>query len=1462
DRFFCGHQYHPVFGQSITKKIANPAFCAFVSKVIDDNSQKLSIADTLSAFVALRNDTTGHGTIDREEAFTYNPLLQALLENIIALLPDIKKRIPVLIRHISVERNAHTVQYLSIIGTGKPSPKHCMVKDYGILEKNQIYLWRGEDDEPILLSPLMFYRKELFYMLSKINKGIPCYTAERDENHEPDELILSFKKRAPWLLERSFPHRESQKRRDTAPSKLHQYQQLLLVALEDGVISSDEEQMLIQMQKLLGLRHDEVANLHEKMGYAKALAARNPRGRTPSHPKASTVENVSIAKARSLEERGNFLEAIACWKKLLQETPSDQEYRLSLLRLLMEVSAFSEVERVAREGIMLADSSRIRTILSRCLFAQNYIAQASRELRQARNLDPKCLEMQLEEIQQMLANVVDYREILVSIQALKEDHPNELRVQLLLLGTKALLKEDYTEVLDLYYDALEKSPHNYQLYSDMVSFLMRDHQHERAIQICRRYLERNPLNDELQSFLSFLLLIADVHKNEMVAKKHLNQALELNPRSSLALQVKAYVELYYHHDSDAALREFRNLLSLEPSLAITLDVTEGLPSCGAIEQAISLLNIKRRRYPNRPKIQLTLIDRYYDLGDYALVLQEIDSEEVRDFPGALSIKIKTLLELAQLDEVEKLLPNLKDGPLRYMCEGRIFLHKENYREAGNSFAKVLEYGPNGVAATLNILCLNAQGRSRKAEQFVSRLSYVTNEHRVCLARGLYNEGLYDRVKVHLEAMEKTKFCDFEDASIIAKAINEYPLALKFAQWTIEQSPDSATGHRLIGDIYLAQEEWDTAEEHYIIALDMEPENRTVLNNYGYCHEQRGRYHRAMACYKEASQTEEAELKWTIYQNMLRAGGGNPKAPEYQELCTEILAYVDQFLVDEEDNQEALTTKAEVFLYNTQTDALSELLPKIEPSKEKYRYEVHVLYNKGERELALQKMTTALEHFSDPWMFDQQIILLCEAGRMRKAEQEIETKGIMTNQFRLNLAQAYLDAGDTEKHLSYLKAVNLEEPCDLEAAFNVAQNGNCFELALRFANAVLAEGRLSVGHLLIADLKYATDDWEEAEKHYRMALEFDPNNFLAHNNFAFFLENIGLSKRAIEHFQLTLQTSDESLRAVVLWNLARNCVAVGQLEDALSHVDATLAIGEDLQQLGWFVHNVIQSGMIEDFLPWYEQKLGRFSKNAELHRHMCNALFLVQRVADSHIYAMKAVRLAPKDARMHKALAVSFERQDKFKYAHASYKMALRCITEENKVEVQFAYADFLIRIESHEEAKEIYQRMYQDTEASQVTYNWALSYVRYDFYNDGKKVICALQEQYPEHRHLPMFLGLLDLNRGLKIVTTNPVSGKKLLRNGVALIRPLYMENLAFTQTPLLDAYAALEETDEELACIHELLALNEGETDPELVSRKLKALIRAGRQEEAQYEYDMFGIMFPDASLGDDEALAALKHI
>jgi arylsulfatase A-like enzyme/predicted Zn-dependent protease len=185
----------------------------------------------------------------------------------------------------------------------------------------------------------------------------------------------------------------------------------------------------------------------------------------------------------------------------------------------------------------------------------------------------------------------------------------------------------------------------------------------------------------------------------------------------------------------------------------------------------------------------------------------------------LMLKDKYDEAVALINRIIEADPDVVDA---YFTLGNLYFKKREFRNALDSFFKVLERRPSDAFTVINIA--NAYiglGEIDEAEKFVlSVIDLIPPDSQL-----YYLLGNIKNLK------------------------EEFDEAIKYYKECLRLNPFSASGYNALGGIYVIQERWDEAEEYLLKAQDYNPKLRNLHYNLALIQEERGELIKAVDEYK-------------------------------------------------------------------------------------------------------------------------------------------------------------------------------------------------------------------------------------------------------------------------------------------------------------------------------------------------------------------------------------------------------------------------------------------------------------------------------------------------------------------------------------------------------------------------------------------------------------------------------------
>ena len=230
----------------------------------------------------------------------------------------------------------------------------------------------------------------------------------------------------------------------------------------------------------------------------------------------------------------------------------------------------------------------------------------------------------------------------------------------------------------------------------------------------------------------------------------------------------------------------------------------------------------------------------------------------------------------------------------------------------------------------------------------------------------------------------------------------------------------------------------------------------------------------------------------------------------------------------------------------------------------------------------------------------------------------------------------------------------EEFTVLETDFMRKERGKEIVVARRtLANDVdNAQNHYNLGVLLQAD-----GAPEEAESHYRAALQRDPDIADAHHNLAVLLVSQGKNREGVNHYGEVLRIEPDS--ADVYLNLARIYLS----QDAVADAITLLLRGIEIEPSMWELHAdiaaaYVRQGSLDAAISSYRSALAIDPDVEFLHIGIGEVFGAQGRFVDAEEEFRIALTISPQNAWAHNDLGMALEQQGRIKEAIGSYRRAL------------------------------------------------------------------------------------------------------------------------------------------------------------------------------------------------------------
>ncbi len=144
-----------------------------------------------------------------------------------------------------------------------------------------------------------------------------------------------------------------------------------------------------------------------------------------------------------------------------------------------------------------------------------------------------------------------------------------------------------------------------------------------------------------------------------------------------------------------------------------------------------------------------------------------------------------------------------------------------------------------------------------------------------------------------------------------------------------------------------------------------------------------------------------------------------------------------------------------------------------------------------------------------------------------------------------------------------RAARTAAEANADLGLGYLRQGNYSEALVKLKRALRQDPELARAHHYIAELYNRLEQDELAEKHYRRALQLDPNDSAAQNNFGVFLCARGRFADAEPHFQAAVANPLYNGRAGSYENAAQCALDAGEEEKAERYLSAALKLNPRL-----------------------------------------------------------------------------------------------------------------------------------------------------------------------------------------------------------------------------------------------------------------------------------------------------------
>ena len=275
-----------------------------------------------------------------------------------------------------------------------------------------------------------------------------------------------------------------------------------------------------------------------------------------------------------------------------------------------------------------------------------------------------------------------------------------------LLGRVYLFLNDTPHAEKAFLKSIEVDPQYPGSYSELGYLYATSGQKTQALQKIEESLKINPYNAPVQ-MLAGMLCQGD--NNTDKARAYYEKVLELNPKFSAAANNLAYLCLEKYGEVDRAYElalKAREQSPDDPSIADTLGWV--LYKKGDLKYALELLKESVEQLPQQPEVAYHLGMTYAAMGHEAEAIKafELALASGKSFAGEAEAKrlmaflseTQGTSEKDRLNEIRDILAQDPDDPTVLIRLGAIYEKRTEFREAEETYQRVLKINRNNVSA--------------------------------------------------------------------------------------------------------------------------------------------------------------------------------------------------------------------------------------------------------------------------------------------------------------------------------------------------------------------------------------------------------------------------------------------------------------------------------------------------------------------------------------------------------------------------------------------------------------------------------------------------------------------------------------------------------------------------------------------------------------------------------------------
>jgi tetratricopeptide (TPR) repeat protein len=381
----------------------------------------------------------------------------------------------------------------------------------------------------------------------------------------------------------------------------------------------------------------------------------------------------------------------------------------------------------------------------------------------------------------------------------------------------AIMGKD-AQALELAQQAYVLAPQNFWFGLNYGQLLLKNRKNDKAADVFEKMAKRNPDKPELFVEWGNALLMAGKTNDALKVYGQVEKLVGVNEDISLQKQ-KVYLS---QGNMDKAIGEIKKLVDAFPQEPKYYGMlAEMYQQKGMEEKAVEVFNKIFAFDPDNPFVHLSLSDYYSRKGDTKKAFSHLDkafSNPALD----IDTKVKIMLSYYVVTEknpeykeeaftlVQKLVSTHPNEAKSYSIYGDFLLRENNYPEARNQFRKAVELENDKFVIWNQLLLLESELQDFEAmdKESAEAIELFPMQPSLYLFSGIAN-------------LQKRQY---------EKAIEMLELG---AGLVVDNKPLKGQFFSSLGDAYYKKGNHELSDKYYEKALQIEPDNIYVLNNYAY-----------------------------------------------------------------------------------------------------------------------------------------------------------------------------------------------------------------------------------------------------------------------------------------------------------------------------------------------------------------------------------------------------------------------------------------------------------------------------------------------------------------------------------------------------------------------------------------------------------------------------------------------------